>query len=573
MAVTESMVSSMRSQLSNIRSENAQLEREISAMCNSIRSTYDYVVQAKNDAVGALNSGESTLNNDDKTLHGVDAVRQDIQEKIVLYKNMENAYKNIRQLNNKLRYQQGSEKTVKSVLIAILDNEDKNLVSEETLERQAEKAYTDVTAQKFFLTFLMRDIQLRKSGKKQAADRARLSAVEMDSRNSAWVYFLIALKRKDEAEQALWLDKIIARPLSGSEKENLKILTMLALRDNSPVAKKIGKYIGIDAIAQLDKDDTVARILACYKSSMTIKPPKFKYVSEYVTESGDLHESLRGAMNNETVGAYIQQVSTSKEDKMRDSIISKMLDTIIGSCNSPEAKEILKEIDRNQHVIDARGVLADASALDLKQDIEDVSDIKLEDCLYDWLTENKQYNGKKELSDFAYGKLKPSYKRAYRQYLGEYRKKNRQTLTVGIGDYQTQSPLTNPAEEAVKIEKFCNKRCESEKAAIKNTKFILFTVFGAILLLAGIILKFIPQLGKAGSIAACVIGSIAGTVLLIFAVVTRYKNYRAKVAADERCRADIAKYTEIMQLIISDMDAFRDMYRAYDKKALTESFF
>ena len=573
MAVTEGDVARMRSQLSSIQAENSQYEREIAAMCNSIRNTYNYVTQANNDVVGALGNGETVLNNGDNTLNGVDAVREDIKNKVILYKKIETAYKNIRQLNNELRYQQGSEKIVKNILIAILDNEEKSLVSEETLTVQAEKAYLDKTAQSFFLTYIMRDIELRKHGKKEAADRARAKALEMDPRNSVWVYFMVALKRNDEKEQSFWLDKLVSRPLTGNEKANLKMLTMLTLRDNGTISKKISKYIGIDKLGEIDNSNIAASILASYRGAMTVAAPTYKYITKHISESEDLHESLRGAMNNESVAAFIQQVSTSKDEKMRSSIISKMLDTIVESCNSPEASKILKEIEKNQHVIDAKGVEADATAMDLKQEIEEVSDIKLEDCLYEWLTETEHYNGKKEISDFAYGKLKPCYKRAYNNYVGDYRRKNRPQLTLNIGDYSTKSALTSAAEEAVKIETHCKKRCEAEKAAIKDTKFILFTVFGAILLIAGFILNFIPQLGSIGSTAAFFIGIIGGCALLIMGVITKYKNYQAKIAADQKCKKDIVDYTEIMQLVLSDLESFREMFRTYDKKALGDSFF
>lgn len=568
---TQSMVSAARSRLNEIRSQNAELEREINAMVQAIRDACRNATDAGNNTLTTLSNGETMLISDDKTLHGVEGVRQDIQKRVVLYNNIETAYKNIRQLNNELRYQQGDEKIVRRMVVAMIDNEEKTFVSDETLSTQSEKLY--LTTQYFFLTHIMMDLQLRKQGKTEAADRARNKAVEMDARQSAWVYFLIALKRKDVKEQHEWFSKITTHPLTGTEKENLKMLAMLSLKEDEEIAADVKKYIGMDKLAAIDKDEVVAEILDGYRGAMTIAPPTFQYLSRYVAESGELSEALRGAMNNESVGAYIQQVSKSRDEKMRDSIISMMLDTVIDSCHSPQAQKILKEIEHNQHIIDAKGVMTEATAIDAKQKVQDVSDVNLEGCLYEWLNEREEYNGKREISMFAYSKLKPCYKRAYRQYTEGYRKQYKRTVNVTIGSYSTQSALTSSAEETVKIEDYCRRRCASEKERIKDLPALLLMIFGGVLLLAGFILNFIPALGAAGELTCFFIGIIGGCVLAVLGVVKRYGNYRKRIAADEHCERQIAELTEQMQYVVSDMEAYRAMYKTYDEKALDESFF
>ena len=571
--ITQSMVDEVRSQLHEIQMENMEMEREIAAMCSSIRNAYNHVAEASSSAVTALGSGVSTLNSDENTLRGVDNVRQDIEEKVKLYKNVENAYKNIRQLNNQLRYQRGSEKTVKSIVIAMLDNEEKALVSEESLVTQAEKIYLDKSAQSFFLSHIMMDLQLRGRGEVAAANRAREQAVKLDPRNAAWIYFMVAVKRGDAAEKAYWVEQLISRPLVGAEKANLKMLALLALTGKDAVASKIGDYIGINTIGPMDRDGIVANILASYKAAMTIEAPTFQYIEQYIVEKNDLKEAMRGAINNEEVAAAIQKVSMGKDDKLREGVVTMMLDRVIEGSHSEETGKILKEIEKNQHVIDAKGVLSEATAMDLSKDIEDVSDIKLEDCLYEWLNERERYNGKREISAFAYGKLNPSYQRAYQLYLQGYRSKNKNVLSVDLGDYQTQSALTSASEEVTKLNQFCKARCESAKSAIKNTTFILLLVFGALLLAAGIVLKFLPQLGAAGSLVGFLGGIGVGCLLFILAVVVKFRNYRKKLALEKQCEEDLVRLSELMQHVVSDVEAYRTMFNTYDAKALTSDFF
>ncbi len=568
---TQSMIAAAKSKLNEIRTENAQIEREIGVMVQAIRNACTSATDAGNNTLETLGNGETMLLSDDNTLIGVEGVRQDIQRRFDLYKNIEEAYKTIRQLNNNLHDQLGNEKVVRRMVMAMVDNEEKTFVTDETLSTQAEKLYTQT--QFFFLTYIMMDLQLRRQGKTEAADRARKQALEMDARQSAWVYFMIALKRKNVNEQREWFSKITARPLTGTEKTNCKILTMLSLKEDEEIASDIKKYIGMDKLTAIDKDDVVAEILTGYRGAMTVVPPTFQYLNRYVSEYGELNEALRGAMNNELVGAYVQQVSKVKEEKMRDNIITMMFDTIIESCHSPQAQKILKEIEHQQHIIDAKGVEKEATVLDAKQKVAETTEVNLENCLYEWLNDQENYNGKREISLFAYSRLKPCYKRAYRQYTEEYRKRYQKKVNVTIDSYTTQSTLTSSAEEVVKIEDYCRRRCQAEKEKIKDLPSLLFMIFGGVLLLAGIILNFIPALGSGGELACFLIGIIGGCVLAIVGVAKRYGNYRKRIAAEEGCEREIAKLSEQMQYVISDMEAYREMYKTYDEKALDENFF
>lgn len=569
---TEGDVARMRSEVSAIRNENDRIRREITMMVNSLDNALGTVRSTESAAVGALRNGDRTLTGDDNTLHGVEGVEQDIRQKIILYKNVENAYKNIRALNNELRYQQGDEKTVKRMVMAIIDNEDKKLVSEDTLIEQAEKLH--MRTQYFFLSYIMMDLQLRKRGSTEAADRARKTAVEMEPRMSAWVYFMIALKRNDIAEEDKWFDMLMGHPISGSEKEQLKMLMMLSLKERGGIADKARRYIGLDDVHEIDRDELVSSILHSYHEVMAVKPPKFEYIDKYVEEHNNLNRALFGAMNNEEVAAYIQTVSLNNDEKMRNDVIGKMLDGVIESCNSPKSREINEQIDYNQSIIEAHGVMDEAMAKHAQQKVESVSDIKIDDCLYEWLTDKEKYIGKREVDEFAYSKLKPCYIRAYKEYVSEYQKNFSMKVTMDLGGYKAQTTLSNAGEEEINIGKYCRNQCERRKAAIKNTKFILCVIFGALLLVGGIVLNFLAgSIGEAGSKAGLFIGVIVGAALLVLGAIIKYKNYRKKLKADDDCAKDTAMYIEKMHYVFNDIASYREMYRQYDNKRLGNDFF
>lgn len=570
--MTDADVSAMRSQVNAIIAENNQLRSEINAMVNSVSNAGSTVEHLRNVAVGTLENGEKTINHDDDVLHRVGKTQAEIRHMMELYKNMENAYKTIRGLNNDLRYHQGGEKNVRKMLVAMLDNEIKNLASAETIAEQAEKQY--LKTQYFFLSHIMMDLQLRKRGEEEAADRARKEALKMDERRSIWVYLFIALRRGDIKERDKWIDKLVEQPLVGSEEKFLKVLAVIALCDNDKGAKKLRDYIGADAISEGDKAPFVSKITANYLGVMTTRPPEFKYINKHISESDDLRTALYGAMNNESVAAYIEKLAGASSSETRSQFYADMLDELMEYCRSPKSDEIRAQIAYQEKIIEAKGVIEDAMVLKAKEDVMLVSDLDVESCMFNWLTGNEKFAGKKEITQFSYGKFRASYKRAYHNYVKSYRSKYSENLTLTINEYSGKSNFKDSEADAKKVDDYLTERCRQIKAAIKDTKFILCMIFGGLLLVAGIVLNFLESvIGSPWNVVGLVVGVVAGLVLLLLGLKIKYSNYRAKIRADEQLADDRIKYIEILREVYSDVEAYREMYKQFDAKAIDDSKF
>ncbi len=567
---TQSDVNALKSDLRQVQSENREMEREISALGSSLESALGTVTSAKNAAIGALESGTTTLTNDDKTLKGVALVEEDIRERMILYKNIENAYKTIRGLKNDLAAHQGNEKTVRRIITAMVENDEHSFASDETLREQSEKTY--LQTQHYFLSHVMMDLELRRAGESAAADRARAKALEMDARKSAWVYFMIALKNGKAESQSYWLTRIMERPLSGNEKEQLKILTLLCLKDKGEDSDRIRSYIGLDKLGEIDRDETANRIMAYYGSTALVKPPEFRNIDKYVSENVKLSAALKGAMNNEEIGAYVSKLRSGGGEKMRRDVVTQMFDAILETCHSPKAQEIYDEIAYQEKIIEAKGHIEEAMAKKAQEEVEKVSDIDLEECLFCWLNDKEHYSGKREISELAYSKYKPSYKRAYKNYVKNYRSNYGESVCVKIDEYNTKTSFDNIDEETNKIGEFCRTECAKEKAAVKDTKFILFTIFGALLLVGGIVVNFALSLGTASQVLAAV-AMLAGVAFLILAAVTKFKNYKRRIEIGKKWEKNAVDYAEKMQYVYNDIQSYRELYRAYDATVLDENFF
>lgn len=570
--VTESDISRLNSEINAIRMENNQMESEISQMTNSLSNALNNVSNARSNAVGALESGNTTINAGDNTLKNVSVIADDIAEITKKFKIIENSYKEIRKLKNDLNSQLGNEKTVKRLVTAILDNEDNALAQEEIIDEQAEKLH--IMTKDYFLSYVMMDLQLTKRGEAEAAKRARDMALELDARGSEWVYLLVALRRGDEKEQSFWLDKLSARPISGAEKEQLKLLTVLALTDSGSVSAKLKKFVGMADMKEIEGDKKAENILGKYREVMAVKAPEFRYLKECVAENSSLTEALRGAMNNEEIAAYVQQFTKRGQAEFRKEIILKLFDYVVENCNSPRSQEIYDKIAEHERIIEKKGNVEEAMALKAVQATQSKADVNLEECMFEWLDDGEIYAGKEALKSYSYSKYSRVYKRAYKKYVSEYRSKYSKNVTVSIGEYKTKTPLTDIEKEEGDIKAFCNNRRDAEKAAIKDTKFILCMVFGGLLLVAGIVLFCLSSvLGSTLSTAGLIVGELAGVVLLVLGVVFKYKNYKARIASDEKCARDICDYTEKMQYVYGDMQSYRDMYEQFDAKVISDGFF
>ncbi len=572
MSVTESQVNALRAEVNELRSENNELRSEINTMVSSVNNVNNNVSSLKETAVGTLAQGERTINSDDGILHRAGKTQDEIRHMMELYKNMENAYKTIRGLNNDLRYHQGGEKNVRKMLVAMIDNEIKNLASAETIAEQAEKQY--LKTQYFFLSHIMMDLQLRKRNEPEAADRARKEALKMDERRSIWVYFLIALRRGDEKERDYWIDQLIKTPLVGSEEKFLKVLAVIALCDKGKAAQKIRTYIGLDNISDADKQPFVNKIAVNYTEVMKTRPPEFKYINGHIGERDSLKSALFGAMNNESIAAYIEKLAGSSSSESRSQFYSDMLDEAMEYCRSPKSDEIRAQIAYQEKIIEAKGVIEDAMVLKAKEDVMLVSDLNVEDCLFKWLTENERFAGKKEITEFTYNKFKSSYKRAYHSYVKTYRSKYCDNLTLTIGEYSAKTPLKDAEADEKNIDKFLVERNRQTKAAIKDTKFYLCVIFGAILLIAGIVVNFLGSvIPSPWNTVGLVVGVVAGLVLLLLGLKIKYSNYRARIRADELLAEDRIKYVEILRCVYTDVEAYREMYKQFDAKAMDDKQF
>lgn len=572
MNVSESDVSALRSKVDNLRWENSQLQDEINTMVASVNSVSSNVAGVKDTALSALNNGERTINNDNNILHDVGKRQEEIRGMMILYKNMENAYKTIRGLNNELRYHQDGEKNVRKMLVAMLDNETKNLASQDTITEQAEKQY--LNTQYFFLSYIMMDLIHTKRGEKEAAQRARKKALEMDERRSIWVYFLIALRRGDNKERDYWVDKLVKTPLIGSEEMFLKVLAVIALCDTGAAADKLRAYIGADKISDGAKGPLVSKISANYASVMKTRPPEFKYINQHIGESEELQGALSGAMNNESVAAYIQKLTGSSASGKRTQFYADVLDEAMDYYRSPKSDEIRDKISYQEKIIEAKGVIERAMELKAKEDVMLVSELDVEGCLFKWLTGNENFVGKKDVNEFSYQKFKASYKQAYREYVKEYRANYSESLTFRVSDYSVKSAFKDVEEDERKIENYLVERCRKTKAAIKDTKFYLGVIFGALLVIAGIVLNFLSSvIPSPWNVVCLVVCVVAGLALVLFGIKVKYSNYKALIRADEALATDRIKFNEVLRCVYTDVASYREMYKAYDAKVMTDKQF
>ena len=567
MSVSATDVAAMQAKVNKVERENNRLRSEISEMVSTVKSVKSSVSSVMDETLGVLKTGEKVIELDDGKLQNAGVTQDDIAQMMKRYKSMEKAYKTIRELNQELRFHQDGEANVRKMLIAMIDNEAQQLASEDTIKEQAEKQYLET--QYFFLSYVMMDLVHTKDGKKKEAERARNKALELDERRSVWAYFLIALRRDDEKELKKWTDRLVKTPLVGSEERFLKLLTVIALCDEGEVAEKIREYIGIDKVDSSDKAPFVSKISSEYRSAMRINPPEYKNINKYVGEAQQLSRALRGAMNNESIVEYIRKIGGGSSSETRSKFYSDVFEDAVEYFRSPKSDDIRKKISDQEKIIEAKGDEFDAMGLQFEEEAKLSAKLDIEECLYEWLGGNDDYAGKEKIKEFSFNKFRASYRRAYVGYVKDYRKRYSENLTLKIEDYTAQSNFKNYDDDANKIVDFLVKKSAKERSTIKDTKFILCSVFGAILLIAGIVLNFLTSVIPSPYNTLClVVGVVGGLALAILGVKFKYANYQALNKIKERLTSDSVKYAEALKNVYAEVEEYRDKYEYYDAQAI-----
>ena len=181
-------VSRLRAKLTEIQIENARLTGEINQGVTTVNNTNRRIGNLMDYSVGTLNQSSDNLRT--ATSYGDTAIQiqMEIERLYPLFKNMEEANKNIRDLKNKIYYDFATYRVVRKIMQGFMDNLDLSIVNDELIYKAVEKNH--LQSSDYWLTSAMLAIMAWKNNQKEMAERAIMEAYDLDKKNTI-MFFMI----------------------------------------------------------------------------------------------------------------------------------------------------------------------------------------------------------------------------------------------------------------------------------------------------------------------------------------------------------------------------------------------
>lgn len=551
-----SEASSLRSEISSYRKENNRMESEINTIENAIYNSTTRVNDLKGKSVNTLNYDGSSFHDSDHSLNTSYDILGQIEVDYGKYKEVESAYKEIRVIKNEIRYKMSEYSNVQKLALALLDNNESNMVDIQAIRKKAEKLY--LSTQDYYLSNSLNYIFLKLDGEDKAATRALNLAYKLNKKNTAYFLFLFYYSAKNFEQSKKFFDELVKFGFDSQEDEKILLLLFLSnITDTyktgyKPLDDKF-KTVWEDYVAT-GRDDTlnisslivddlcqksfenlyidkisgsigeikvnkefVLNNLSEIKNSANQDGELYSDISKYVLNSNEMFVSLGLSRATHDILKIYSEISTGEFSRYSANVIKFLLSDCINHAQSDSLKDKMEEIKRLEAIIMTKGDMAQAQTYYVVDKDNRTSTPSLYDNMYKWIYQDMGYNGKDEMEKVAFKTLKNYYTDAYHSFVGMYNEIKPTTYDIAIDDYTVQSKLTNFDNDKQKIIDFYESKRVHELLNLKTIQWLLYYLLAGVSLIGGIILAIT---GNGGFVFLCIIAvvilSMLGTRRLIF---------------------------------------------------------
>ena len=181
-----SSVSEMQWKVNEQRRINSELHSELNAIANGISSTYNKWERLCGNITTSLNNGAQRVAASQNYMNAAYEMQGEIDRLYVLFKNIEQANKKIRECNNKKIYDFANYNAVRKIVSAMLDNLEVSLVSDKTITKVVEIKHLQIPD--YWLTCALLSIMAWRNNDKALADQALERACKLDKKETAVFY-------------------------------------------------------------------------------------------------------------------------------------------------------------------------------------------------------------------------------------------------------------------------------------------------------------------------------------------------------------------------------------------------
>lgn len=471
----------LRSELSRLEREISQQEREnailrgqINDMLNALSYAANTTYSECNNYIGGFQRGTG------RVITSHDAVGQAIYTEefsryiLGCYKNIENAYKNIRKCNNDKRSKFASVNVVNRHFIAALQNSRNKMVSDATALKEAEKL--NLQSKDYYLSYLMIQIASYLKNGVDTPDKYIAAALEINPKYTVAALALINIYSNHDDAAAVWLEKLLQYPIVGADSRLFSVLLSLKFYAPRPkIMPLIDKYFE-GATRNTDTDYIKNKLFNIFKNVPQVHTPTFdKLANAAVVDYPKLASVLQLAANNGKIGEKIDHIA-NKQKSGKKSFFDNAVESYFLSCTSPAVDELDRDISYNECVIKSSGLMEDAQVLDATRQTRKVSALDGDRIMFNILLDQTAYDIKEQLSAFIYKRIDSIVLDCFREYRTAYLNARPKDIGVKIEYFEGRTAFINSATDYEAIDKACDNKAKERLAAIKITPIIIFAL-------------------------------------------------------------------------------------------------
>ena len=555
-----SSVSEMQWKVNEQRRINSELHSELNAIANGISSTYNKWERLCGNITTSLNNGAQRVAASQNYMNAAYEMQGEIDRLYVLFKNIEQANKKIRECNNKKIYDFANYNAVRKIVSAMLDNLEVSLVSDKTITKVVEIKHLQIPD--YWLTCALLSIMAWRNNDKALANQALERACKLDKKETAVFFMAFNLRMGRESAALKWFSYYQTCDLTGEDDRTFLLLFSIvnnAIKENcsDEVISKVSKFINRIIDDDLDRNgysesEVINKILRYLHRFVPNETIGYTVLMKYCKEKDYLASQMMLAKANIHILDFILK-TVNVTDTQRIDYLNSFIEDTVKKPNSVELG-VEDEILYNELIIKHQGNIEAAKEefAQIKTHRENDLDIIAE--MVDWIYRTDQ---KKEVHPVVRSNLfnttKEINQKSVQTYVNSYRSRFKTNYNIQINDYATTANLTDFSGEAAKLKSFIETKKANKLGTVKT--WPSFLGFGA------------AALGIVGAVAmspALLVFTVAGAGFGVFNLL--YCNAKRNgIIRDHDNEYQLSE--SILKGIINDFGAYRQEYSEYDSYA------
>ena len=555
-----SSVSEMQWKVNEQRRINSELHSELNAIANGISSTYNKWDRLCGNITTSLNNGAQRVAASQNYMNAAYEMQGEIDRLYVLFKNIEQANKKIRECNNKKIYDFANYNAVRKIVSAMLDNLEVSLVSDKTITKVVEIKHLQIPD--YWLTCALLSIMAWRNNDKALANQALERACKLDKKETAVFFMAFNLRMGRESAALKWFSYYQTCDLTGEDDRTFLLLFSIvnnAIKENcsDEVISKVSKFITRIINDDLDRNgysesEVINKILRYLHRFVPNETIGYTVLMKYCKEKDYLASQMMLAKANIHILDFILK-TVNVTDTQRIDYLNSFIEDTVKKPNSVELG-VEDEILYNELIIKHQGNIEAAKEEFAQIRTHRENDLDIIAEMVDWIYRTDQ---KKEVHPVVRSNLfnttKEINQKSVQTYVNSYRSRFKTNYNIQINDYATTANLTDFSGEAAKLKSFIETKKANQLGTVKT--WPSFLGFGA------------AALGIVGAVAmspALLVFTVAGAGFGVFNLL--YCNAKRNgIIRDHDNEYQLSE--SILKGIINDFGAYRQEYSEYDSYA------